>query len=153
MTWFQRIAPKLASASAHPIAATGAGPGGESTDGIPIPVRVTATRLWRTFRRNAIAAENELGGACLEVRGRVASIDRDHRGRITVDLYVGMVVHRVRCRFGEERRDDVVALVRDGKATIRGTCAGTYLNDVVLEDCWVGDHGPHPVTADVHAAG
>ncbi|MCK6529687.1 OB-fold putative lipoprotein [Myxococcota bacterium] len=168
MSWFDRVKSKATASGFATTLAPEANDGievpdgteGNETDGTAnegdggclVPLRIAAADLWRAFRRNSIAADDEFNGAYLEVRGRVDTVERDYKGRIVVSLMVGELFGRVKCRFPEERRGDVLPLVKDGKVSIRGTCAAADHDYVLLDDCTVGQHAPPPVEATARAA-
>ncbi|MCK6529686.1 OB-fold putative lipoprotein [Myxococcota bacterium] len=102
-----------------------------------------ARDLWEEYDANALAADARYHDAVLDVVGRVAAVDRDRRGRITVVLTVGRPLCGVRCRFRDDRLDEVLLLRKGCAVWVRGRCAGASDGSVDLEDCAVLQHaGP-----------
>ena len=88
----------------------------------PIDVQVTATRLMEDYENNEVAANQQYNGKVLAVSGTVASVSGGTEGdALYIELSTGdFSFVGVRCYFAPSRLDEVIAVSKGDRVTLRG---------------------------------
>ena len=88
----------------------------------PIDVRVTATRLMEDYENNTVAANQQYNGKVLAVSGTVEAVSGGTEGdALYVELRTGdLSFISVRCYFSPSRIDEVIAINKGDRVSLRG---------------------------------
>ena len=100
-----------------------------------VDIEVSATKLFKDYEANEIAADEVYKGKKIAVTGIIGDIGND----VFNDPYVSLkidILQNVNCYFDDENKKIISKLRKGQKVTIIGTCRGKSLNIMVsLGDC------------------
>lgn len=86
----------------------------------PPPVyKTTASELVLAYDQNEVATNKKIGGAVVEVSGRIASIDMDFRNHAVIRLATGMDFESVGLRLEDSQKELAASLVK-GQSIVIG---------------------------------
>ena len=103
-------------------------------------IEITAKELWGAYDENKVSADELYKDKVLAVTGTISDITQDVLTKNPcVVLETGNIVYPVQCFFdGSEESKDAVAQLADGQEiTIVGTCEGTPIMQVQLNNCYI----------------
>jgi 6-phosphogluconate dehydrogenase (decarboxylating) len=95
---------------------------------------ITANQLVDAYEANEVSADNQYKDKTVYVSGKVGDIAKDVLDNIYIILKTGdMEVNNVQCYFDDA--DAAAKLTKGSKITLKGTCKGKVILNVVVEDC------------------
>ena len=103
-------------------------------------IEIKAKDLWGAYEENKVSADKAYKNKVLAVTGTISDITQDVLTKNPcVVLETGNIVCPVQCFFdGSEESADAVSQLADGQEiTIVGTCDGTPIMQVQLNDCYI----------------
>ena len=97
-------------------------------------VIITASKLYKEYNENEIAADEKYKGKIIEVTGVIRDIGNDIMDNAYITLVGNEYFGDIQCYFNEK---SVVAKLSKGKRiTVMGSCSGLMIN-VQVNDCIV----------------
>jgi hypothetical protein len=99
-------------------------------------VHVSAVELYREYKANEVAADQDFKGQTLSVSGNVDKIGKDILGTIYVTFDNGgkFEIGQVQCMFDDKHAARAAKLSKGQRVTVIGTCEGK-MGNVLLRKC------------------
>jgi tRNA_anti-like len=102
---------------------------------VPVPLKVSAIQLYVDYKRNEVAADNVYKGRSLAVQGVVASINKDFRDKIYIQLAALSKFESVQAHLDEGNESNAAALQRGQSVSLLCTGGGMIIGSPMLEKC------------------
>lgn len=111
--------------------------GGTTVEDPPIaPIAITATDLWKAYKRNEVAANDKYQEQTLAITGRVDRMDDGSLG-LTLYLRGPSVLNSVACSMTDDSRPQAAKLTRGQLVTVTGIGDGcTVFGDPLVRDAF-----------------
>jgi len=100
-------------------------------------IEISAKDLYRAYKANEVAADNQYKGKILAVTGTVENISKDIFDNPYITLNIGEYFNSVNCNFSKNDNNIIARLNKKQKVTIIGRCDGFFALDVIMKNCEV----------------